>query len=264
MGFARKRLALLASAAIVLSGGAARAICAYPDASYQGGAYGAYAATTGYCYAGLDQVGGVMATVASASSIVSTPYTDASSSATLSSGALTAYSAAGSASASLWDTFTYSGLPAGVASVQATLTLPGTLTGNAFGFAQLEEGTQSELQDGLAASSYAFFDASVPIPNSILLTFNVMNGVSETVFSEITGFGDGLGGIADLTDPPTLSLSVPRGASVVTASGVFDSFKVVAIPETSTWAMMVLGFAGLGFAGSRQARVGRATLPARG
>jgi unsaturated chondroitin disaccharide hydrolase len=32
------------------------------------------------------------------------------------------------------------------------------------------------------------------------------------------------------------------------------------VPEPSTWAMMLLGFAGLGFAGYRRARAGRATL----
>ena len=32
------------------------------------------------------------------------------------------------------------------------------------------------------------------------------------------------------------------------------------VPEPSTWAMMLLGFAGLGFAGHRRAKAGRATL----
>jgi len=32
-----------------------------------------------------------------------------------------------------------------------------------------------------------------------------------------------------------------------------------AVPEPSTWAMMSLGFAGLGFAGYRKAKTGRAT-----
>jgi hypothetical protein len=31
------------------------------------------------------------------------------------------------------------------------------------------------------------------------------------------------------------------------------------VPESSTWAMMLLGFAGMGFAGYRRARVGRTT-----
>ena len=33
-----------------------------------------------------------------------------------------------------------------------------------------------------------------------------------------------------------------------------------AIPEASTWAMMLLGFAGLGFAGYRKSKAGRRTV----
>jgi PEP-CTERM motif len=35
-----------------------------------------------------------------------------------------------------------------------------------------------------------------------------------------------------------------------------------AVPEPSTWGMMLLGFVGLGFAGYRRARAGHATLAA--
>jgi hypothetical protein len=40
----------------------------------------------------------------------------------------------------------------------------------------------------------------------------------------------------------------------------FDSFSVNAIPEPSTWAMLLLGFAGLGFAGYRRAGAERPAL----
>jgi hypothetical protein len=55
-------------------------------------------------------------------------------------------------------------------------------------------------------------------------------------------------------DPPTLSLDVPKGASVTTASGVFDNFVTATVPEPSTWTMMLAGFAGPGFAGYRRSR----------
>jgi hypothetical protein len=246
---------LLASVGVLMSAGPAHALCAYSEVFYQGGAYGAYAVASG-CSVGLDQGGGALSTTASASTTISTPYVDASSSADLTLGALAAYSAAGSASSALWDTFTYSGLPIGGASVEATLSLPGTLTGFSHGSAELQEGTEAELGDGSAASYFAFFDSSSnPKPASISLVFNVMNGVPETVFSEIVAFGDGTGGIADLADPPTLSLTVPLGASVMSASGVFDNFTASsAVPEPATWAMMLLGFVGLGYAGYRRAR----------
>ena len=71
--------------------------------------------------------------------------------------------------------------------------------------------------------------------------------------------------MADLGDPPTLSLNLPEGASVTTASGVFDSFVTATVPEPSTWAMMLLGFAGLGYAAYRRTRnavsVGRIPTP---
>jgi PEP-CTERM motif len=47
---------------------------------------------------------------------------------------------------------------------------------------------------------------------------------------------------------------LPNGASVITASGVFDNFTSPTVPEPSTWAMLLLGFAGLGFAGYRSRR----------
>jgi hypothetical protein len=49
-------------------------------------------------------------------------------------------------------------------------------------------------------------------------------------------------------------------------SGINDLGQIVGVnsflPEPSTWAMMLFGFAGLGFAGYRRARAGRATLAA--
>ena len=47
-----------------------------------------------------------------------------------------------------------------------------------------------------------------------------------------------------------------------TTSPITDEFSVSAtvIPEPSTWAMMLLGFAGLAFSGYRRARAGHATL----
>jgi hypothetical protein len=74
------------------------------------------------------------------------------------------------------------------------------------------------------------------------------------VFAELQGAGDSLGGIADFVDPPTLDLSLPKGANVTTASGLFHNFPTPSVPEPSTWAMMLLGFGGLGFAGCRASR----------
>ena len=60
----------------------------------------------------------------------------------------------------------------------------------------------------------------------------------------------------DIVGPP------PTGGSAPTFNAAF-SLSGAVVPEPSTWAMMLLGFAGLGFAGYRQARKGRQVLPAQ-
>lgn len=127
--------------------------------------------------------------------------------------------------------------------------MPGTLTGSSDGIATLEEGTQTE---GLTLVDAVFFNNATGQPEPLSLSFDVTNGAPVIVFAEIQV--DGLDGVADLGDPPTLSLNLPKGASVTTASGVFDSFVTTTVPEPSTWAMMLLGFAGLGYAGYRRTR----------
>jgi uncharacterized membrane protein len=53
-----------------------------------------------------------------------------------------------------------------------------------------------------------------------------------------------------------------NGAGQVVGSGQAVGCSAGAVPEPSTWAMMLLGFAGLGFAGYRRAKRGHATLAA--
>jgi hypothetical protein len=239
----------LATAGFLISAGAAHAICAIPVAGYAGGAYGAEAVTAGGCFVGVDTEGGAGVTTASASStttdISGTIYSLASS-ADLASGVLTAYTAVGIASASIWDTFTYSGLPAAGATVTATLSLSGSFTGASFGNAELEAGLETDFPDNAATQDA--FTSGGSIPASVTLSFNVENGTPETVLAEI--FVHGLSGVGNFGDPPTLTLSLPAGASVTTASGVFVDFT--AAPEPSTWGMLILSIAGLGFAGHRR------------
>jgi hypothetical protein len=46
------------------------------------------------------------------------------------------------------------------------------------------------------------------------------------------------------------------------SGAIFETGRMPSTPEPSTWAMMLLGFAGLGFAGYRKARGARAALSA--
>lgn len=132
--FSPSRIVLLAAAGLLSSAGAARATCPIENAGYQGGAYGAYAVTTTACFTDIDENGGTGFTTATASSV------GLSSSANLASGVLTANSQSGFASSSIWDSFTYTGLPG--TTITATLSVPGTLTGSSDGMATLEEGTR--------------------------------------------------------------------------------------------------------------------------
>jgi hypothetical protein len=55
--------------------------------------------------------------------------------------------------------------------------------------------------------------------------------------------------------------------TIVTFASSSTAFEVVGVnvdpvPDPSTWAMMLLGFAGLGFAGYRRARAGHGTQAA--
>jgi hypothetical protein len=245
--------ALFGAAALLLSANAAHALCAVPTASYLGGAYGVDAVTAGGCFVAVDQQGGAESTTASAAS--SLDSLSLSSTADLATGILTAYAETGIASAAMWDSFTFEGLPAGGETITATLSFPGALTGSSFGIASLEEGSQTEFNGNseLMASTGEFFNTTTQ-PSSIPLSFEVANGSPIIVFAELLGEVDGVSGVADFGDPPMLSLTLPNGASVTTASGVFDNFVSATVPEPSTWAMMLLGFAGLGYVGYRTSR----------
>jgi hypothetical protein len=240
-------LAVVAGGALLFST-SAHALCAVPTAGFGGGLFGASAVTAVACAGmpGNDTGGGSGFTTAMASSSSLTASAD------LTTGVLTAYSPAGIASASLWDTFTFSGLPAGGAPIVATLSLAGTLTGTSFLLANLQAGTPADFAAGFPLIQASFPDTgNSTLPTSISVTFDAMNGVQETVFADILAHG--VNGVANFTDPPTLDIVFPLGVDVITAGG-FNNFTLASsVPEPSTWALLLMGFAGLGIAGYRKA-----------
>jgi hypothetical protein len=144
------------------------------------------------------------------------------------------------ATASIWDTFTFNNLPGGSSSITALLALTGSMTGSvAFGSALFYTGTNlGNLQ------TYSF-NAATQVPASVQYTFLAVNGVPIKLNTEIHAYLSGnsnISGVADLQDPPTLSLLVPVGTVVSSSSGVFQNVvPTTAVPEPAPLLLMLGG-----------------------
>jgi uncharacterized membrane protein len=88
--------------------------------------------------------------------------------------------------------------------------------------------------------------------------------VGYSILHQSPGYG-GYVVVTEWNDGSATELALlPSGSSAV-AYGINDggqAIGVTVVPEPSTWAMMLLGFVGLGFVGYRRARKGQATLAA--
>ena len=132
----------------------------------------------------------------------------------------------------------------------------------------LESNASGEPGAILAILTQAGTIPDVPTPD--LVTFNYSGGpvalvaggqywlvaVQPDMFTEDAWFlsNDDAGAIAQNT------FGSPTGPWAVYTGKPIATFQVVGVPEPSSWAMMLLGFAGLGYAGYRRARAGHATL----
>ncbi len=240
---------VLAFSALALFSSMAQAICVINlpyDPGPGGLGYGAETAVTNTCGSPIDGGAGM-----TSSSTVATPlpYYSGSGSATanLNTGILTSYSAAtsgGSAysGALLWDTFSFSGLPASGAMLTATLTLTGSMSGSGSWNASIG------LNGGIT-NTYASGDSSTPIPGSISLSFLAQNGtpveLSANLQTQAGGYPTYAAGVANLMDPPTFSILTPYGTTYTSASGQF--LNVQAVPEPETYGMMLAGLGLMGF-----------------
>ena len=91
-------------------------------------------------------------------------------------------------------------------------------------------------------------------------TFTDLTSAESFFQNQVIDLGWNSGPAVDLTFGYNLTAEGTGGFGFDFAVG--DPPGVTTVPEPSTWAMMLLGFAGLGFAGYRRAKVGSATRAA--
>jgi hypothetical protein len=119
------------------------------------------------------------------------------------------------------------------------------------------------------ADSYTF---GSNIKAADFISFDYSSSSLSFDITSAEAFGGGLNADGSFNSAGTLALQATGGLPVfATAPGIFEAtivdngtsdigssftFTLVpgAVPEPSTWAMMLLGFAGLGYAGYRKAR----------
>jgi len=241
--------AVIAAGALVGLSSNARADCAIPTARYLSGQYGTDVVTASACF-DATTAGGPGVTAGA----IPLGTGSMAASADLSTGILTAYSASGLASAALWDTFTFSGLPTLGETVAFTLSLSGTLSGTAFGTANIQAGPWATFgRVGTVQQGTGFGDGT-PLPASISVALTATDASTLTVSTQILGVGFP-GDIADLMDPPTLSVDLPAGVTATSVSGVFTNFQpLAAVPEPGSAGLLLAGLWGLVSARYRRGR----------
>jgi PEP-CTERM motif len=123
----------------------------------------------------------------------------------------------------------------------------GSVPGDTGGFGTFTAGLQGNW-NGTSNESKAYFTLTPPPDNNFAgpITFDIA-GIST---SDFVANSKGFIAVADVL------------GNVGTGEIGGKMGTIVGTPEPSTWAMMLLGFAGLGFAGYRKARGARAALSA--
>ena len=233
-------------------------VSVFPDfgSVVQGSVYGANCSVPIGCFENLSQSTGVTgATSGTNTSVTATAnlalgYVSATASATDSSGFNGSQS-----HAVIWDTVTFSGARAGdvatltisgYAAVSAPLlntdgTLSDTARANASAIL-MNESFSPGVGYFLAGNAYTPENGAYTLQDQA----QIVNGVPYLLLVFVDASA-GLGGgpfpvgSASINDP--FSLDVPTGVTASFAS---------AVPEPSTWAMMILGFAGVGFMAYRR------------
>lgn len=167
--------------------------------------------------------------------------------------------------AQIADTLTFSNVTSGSTT---TITMSGTLsaTSNSDNGAGFAAGWLDIFDNGLLAGGVA---CSAPnasfgcgskigqtevtlVGNAFFISSTVRIDQHPEILVEFVVYASSfLTSSADVTDP--ITIKTPPGVTFTSASGVFLT-GAGSVPETSTWAMMLIGFAGLGYVGWRGRR----------
>ena len=165
--------------------------------------------------------------------------------------------------AQIGDTLTFSGVISPTSA--ATVTMTGTMS-NSNGASNSHSFTAGSLEifddnrrltaGGVCSQPSSYFfcgptngQTTVSVSgNSFSISSTVNPYIHREILVKLVVYASTfLSSSADISDPITIDLT--PGVTFTSASGVF---LVSNVPETSTWAMMLLGFAGLGYAGFRR------------
>jgi PEP-CTERM motif len=111
------------------------------------------------------------------------------------------------------------------------------------------QGTWDDVMTGPINGFALALAASDPPLNGLTMS-------SDTIPAGLLGIPRGMAlAQTALTSPVTIDCASPLGCTLAsTSANVSGTFSAGSVPEPSTWAMMLLGFAGLGYAGYRASR----------
>ena len=239
------------SGAMLMAFGPAQAVCAINTFFDRSATFGAAADAHYACSSTPNGGGGNLVASKTYDNNPNDWHTRAT--AALGAGTLTAWAGSSTSTASnpiyaastLWDTFTFNGLPSGGATLVSTLFLTGSMTGTA------ASGDVIFTQGSNLAQQFNFTAAS-GVPTSVSYSFTAFNGVPIKLGVELEVLLYGAGsGVADLEDPPTFSVVVPTGTTFTSASGVFSNVGPSPVPEMPT---LLLTLAGLGLVAAARAK----------
>jgi hypothetical protein len=193
----------------------------------------------------------------------------------------TLYGMGGSPSNSGFGTYTVGQGSSTFDGTTSTFTLSGSITGGSPGF---DSGTYAFVTTYLGADTPTagpnapfafanpadpeefFYDGLAPSTSMVLDLFGTPTG--DHVIPLVTaGMFDGPGFSFAFVSPSCSGIAVcdQAGVGLTPGSAIFGAVTIgvsvttATVPEPSTWAMILLGFAGLGFAGYRRTRVGVST-----